>query len=111
MAIYLLNISVDTADRNPAHLPEDLTYNDQESIVEIVVEKILGFEQAFEEYDDPDNENQESNSTVKIELIQHFLSEGKLYPITFRCKQNTPIYQATFPIKGFHLLNSPPPEA
>ena len=42
MGLYLLNISVDTADPNPEHIPEDLSINDQESIVEIVVEKILG---------------------------------------------------------------------
>ena len=49
MGIYLLNISVDTKDPHPEYIPEDLSINDQESIVEIVVEKILGFENAIQE--------------------------------------------------------------
>ncbi|MFD1551039.1 hypothetical protein DNU06_04440 [Putridiphycobacter roseus] len=69
MALYLLNISVDTADLNPQSVPEDLSINDQESIVEIILEKILGYENAIEEYDDNDKEGQHKNSNVKLDFI------------------------------------------
>jgi len=68
MAVFLLNLSVDAPDPSPAYLPEDLSHNDQESIVEFVVEHVLGFENAFIEYDDDDNEERSSNLTLKIVL-------------------------------------------
>src|SRR5690606_39464798 len=68
MGLYLLNISVDPADPNPDHIPEDLSFNDQESIVEIIVEKILGFENAFKEYDDQDSEDHNKKNNIKIDL-------------------------------------------
>src|SRR5690606_12372145 len=68
MGLYLLNISVDPADPNPDHISEDLSFNDQESIVEIIVEKIMGFENAFEEYDDHDSEDHNKKNNVKIDL-------------------------------------------
>ncbi len=56
IGLVILNISVDSPDFNKK-FPEDLSLNDQESIVEIVIEKILGFEDAIPEYEDSDNEN------------------------------------------------------
>jgi len=69
MGIYLLNISVDSADLNPNYVSEDLSINDQESIVEIILEQILGFEDAIAEYDDNDFEEHNKKNTVKLELI------------------------------------------
>ena len=60
MGLYLFNLSVDTSDPNPRHIPEDLSINDQESMVELVAEQILGMEDAFEEFDDTDSEDQTS---------------------------------------------------
>ena len=71
MGLYLLNNSVDTADPNPEHIPEDLSINDQESIVEIIIEKVLGFENAIEEYDDNDTEDHNKKKNVKIDLSVH----------------------------------------
>ncbi|MBR9860554.1 hypothetical protein GYB22_07345 [bacterium] len=69
MGLYLLNISVDTADLNSDSVSEDLSINDQESIVEIVVEKILGFENAIKEYDDHDSEDQNKKKNVNIDFL------------------------------------------
>ncbi|MEQ8413404.1 MAG: hypothetical protein RIF36_18925 [Imperialibacter sp.] len=69
MGIYLLNISVDAADPNPEYIPEDLSFNDQESIVEIVVEKVLGYEDAIEEYEDHDTEDHNKKKNLKIDLL------------------------------------------
>jgi len=55
-----LNISVDTPDRSADFYQENLSYNDQESMVEIFIEKILGFQNTFEEYDDVDHEEESS---------------------------------------------------
>lgn len=110
MGLYLLNISVDTADPNPEHIPEDLSINDQESIIEIVVEKILGYENAIEEYDDNDTEEHNKNTNVKIDLTNHYTAEIDLHKesrITIR--QNFPDLN-TFLANGFQKLDIPPPK-
>ena len=110
MGLYLLNISVDTADPNPEHIPENLSINDQESIVEIVVEKILGYENAIEEYDDHDTEDHNKKSNVKIDLTNHYIAEivfNKEFIITTR--QNFPDCN-TFLANGFKKLDTPPPK-
>lgn len=57
-ALYLFNISVDIPDPDGESFSENLSYNDQESIVEFFVEKILGYTNAFPEYDDIDHEEE-----------------------------------------------------
>lgn len=110
IGLYLLNISVDAEDLNPEHIPENLSFNDQESIVEIIVEKVLGFEDAIREYDDHDTEDHNKKKNAKIDLLVHvfnannnchhqFLQREKLYPeYEARLKQ------------GFNEIDSPPPK-
>lgn len=110
MGIYLFNISVDTIDSTPSHLPENLAINDQESIVEIIIEKILGYEDAIEEYDDNDTENQSEVSKVKIDLINQapYLSKIPVLVInesSFKIFSNTKIHS------GFYKKLTPPPKA
>ena len=57
IALYLLNCSVDSNDNTPICVPENLAINDQESIIELVVEKVLGFENAIPENEDTDEDN------------------------------------------------------
>ena len=109
LGIYLLNISVDTADPNPEHIPEDLSFNDQESIIEIVIEKIFGFENAIEEYDDHDTKDHNKKSNVKIDLGLCFFVDGNNSVSVFeRKKQRYPDLDA-FLTNGFYQLDSPPP--
>jgi hypothetical protein len=110
MSIYLLNLSVDTSDALPNHFPEDLTINDQESIIEIIVEQILGFENAIKEYDDIDNEEHNKKTNSKLEIFdqkpinycirQPFIKESKQ-------KFNTQRSHLTL---GFNQLETPPPK-
>jgi hypothetical protein len=60
MAFYFLNCSVDAPDIQFFSQQENLKFNDQESIVELLVEKVLGFENAFLEQDDVDGSPQKS---------------------------------------------------
>lgn len=69
MSMYLLNISVDTEDPSSDYFSEDLSFNDQESIVEILIEKVLGFENAFKEYDDQDSHSPQSKRNVITDWI------------------------------------------
>jgi hypothetical protein len=110
MGLYLLNISVDTADPNPEHIPEDLSINDQESIIEIVVEKVLGFEDAIEEYDDHDTEDHNKKKNVKIELLVQITKTKNLVHNQFdERKKLLPDFEARL-TKGFNKIDSPPPK-
>jgi hypothetical protein len=110
MGLYLLNISVDSADPNPEYIAEDLSINDQESIIEIVLEKVLGYENAIEEYDDNDSEDHNKKTNVKIDLTNHYIAElvlNKKFIISIR--QNFPDHNS-FLTNGFQKLDIPPPK-
>jgi len=110
MGLYLLNISVDTADPNPEHIPENLSINDQESIVEIVVEKILGYENAIEEYDDHDTEDHNKKSNVKIDLATHSLVDNALNQSLIESTRHKFLDYNTYLTNGFQKLDIPPPK-
>lgn len=110
MGLYLLNISVDTADPNPEHIPEDLTINDQESIVEIIVEQVLGFEDAIKEYDDHDPEDHNKKKGVSIDLLALFHSTADTaHHQLFEQQKRSHNYVARL-AKGYHQIDSPPPK-
>ncbi|MFY9309496.1 MAG: hypothetical protein WAQ28_10660 [Bacteroidia bacterium] len=50
-------MSVDTPDAKPDSEPEDLTINDMESVVEIVMEEFLKIDNAIAEHDEPDEDD------------------------------------------------------
>lgn len=110
LGLYLLNISVDTADPNPEHIPEDLSINDQESIVEIIVEHVLGYEDAIKEYDDRDTEDHGKEKNVKIDFLVHVINSKKhdQNQVLERNKVN-PGYDTRL-TKGFSETESPPPK-
>lgn len=110
MGLYLLNISVDTADPNPDHIPEDLSFNDQESIVEIIVEQVLGYENAIKEYDDPDSEDHNKKDTVKIDFLVHQTNANQDFQNQFTKKNKLYIdYKARLK-NVFKEIDSPPPK-
>jgi hypothetical protein len=69
MALHIFNISVDMPDANPDSEPEDLTINDQETIVELVLEKCIGIENAIEEHDEPGDESQSFEINKEFQLF------------------------------------------
>ena len=110
MALYLLNISVDTADPDPEHIPEDLSFNEQESLVEIVVEKLMGFESAIAEYDDHDSEeHNKKNSKIEIVLACSGSVDEHGYP-SLEGKSLNSLHSFGL-TTGHHRLESPPPKA
>lgn len=62
VAAIILNFAVDAPDLYDNHIPEDLSYNDIESVVEWVLESVLQIEDAVVEHDDNDQ-----NSPLKID--------------------------------------------
>ncbi|WP_421807341.1 hypothetical protein [Flagellimonas sp.] len=110
MGLYLLNICVDTADPNPKHIPEDLSFNDQESIVEIIIEKVLGFEDAFAEYDDPDSEEHNKKKNVKIDLLVYSPQGNEGLKHSLNLKKKLYLDHGSRLTMGFYDIDSPPPK-
>jgi len=110
MGLYLLNISVDTADRDPRNIPEDLTINDQESIIEIIVEQIFGYENAIKEYDDNDTEDHNNKKNSKIDLINFSNTCSAAERLFVVRKSNKFPEYITFFTSAFIQLDFPPPK-
>lgn len=111
MCLYLLNGSVDSPDMSPDYIPEDLSYNDQESILEIILEKVLGFDNMIAEYDERDTE-QEANSN------NNPVPDNPFIPVLFTVINHTlygndarrqTVLDKHF-IKPYLEIHSPPPE-
>ncbi len=111
MGLYIFNLSADTTDPESQHIAEDLTINDQESMVEVLVETILGFEDAFEEFDDPDGEDQNNKSFQKVVLSLHNPAEQEqLFNSSIPADINFSDPKAVLCL-GFYRLDSPPPNS
>ncbi|MEC8831632.1 MAG: hypothetical protein VX772_04680 [Bacteroidota bacterium] len=110
MGLYLLNVSVDSPDRYPDYIPENLSINDQESVIEILVEKVMGLGDVFVEYDDPDKEDHNGGSSFKIQLT-FFTDAGPEANImlSYRKKKKFPEYQSEL-IQHHYQKDTPPPE-
>lgn len=74
LALYFLNISVDATDALYTNTLEDLSINNQESMIEIIVEKVFGYENTIAEYDD--NDNQQSSSFKKYKIIEFIVENS-----------------------------------
>jgi len=68
LSIQTLNVCIDTRDSVSPNLPEDLEFNDQESIVEFILEKCFRIENAIQEHDENDLEDGGSIDFQKITL-------------------------------------------
>jgi hypothetical protein len=54
MAFFIFNFSIDTPDTYGDQVAEDLSFNDIESIAELVLENVLGVYDAIPEHDEND---------------------------------------------------------
>ena len=110
MSLYMLNLSVDTSETFSNNSSEYLNYNQQESIVEVFAEKILGFENTFSE--DVDFENHQDSKLKKTSSINLFLTSHLDFESKFIDKISTvnfeiSIYRLS---KPYFEVFGPPPE-
>ena len=108
LALHFLNLSIDSKDPNPDCIPEDLSFNDIESIAEFVTEIVFGWHNAFQEHDERDSDEGGfldfykfycSNQSVRITL--HAFSLGSCPEFHIWNSDN-----AIAPVKD---IQSPPP--
>lgn len=110
MGVYLLNISVDTVDPTPEYIAEDLSFNDQESIVEIVVEKFLGYTNLIKEYDDHDTEDHNKEKNTEVDLLTPLALANKKNDQHFTEKKPLFSFYNNHLADGFIEIDSPPPK-
>ena len=86
-----------------------MNINDLESIVELVIEQIIGIEDAFEEFEDEDE------PTTQLNLKFDFFSQSNNL---FHLSNEVLIFKRLLfqdqnynPFDGFYFLYSPPPKA
>ena len=112
MALYLLNCSVDTSDFNSNFTVENLSINDQESIIELVVEKVLGYQNAIPEIDDCDSDNHTIlKKIVGLDFFTIPFFNININKEECKFKTKTICFSNLFPLKTYLEIHSPPPEA
>jgi hypothetical protein len=112
MAVHIFNFSVDTPDAQPDYVPEDLTFNDMESVVEIILEKVLNIENAIAEYDEKDTADGSSFEIKKP--FSFFLQTNIKIDQVFHNKQTVVVqtnYVEQFSSQFHPEIVPPPPKA
>ncbi len=109
MALHIFNCSVDTPDFRPNGGPKDLSINDQESFVELILEQVMGIDNAIPEHDEPDDDG---TCVVKV-MFEHFVLPAPLVLVTHSSadKYILPIYRENFDSQFFPEIIPPPPKA
>lgn len=109
--MYFLNISVDATDILYYEKIENLNINNQESIIEIIIEKVFGFDNAIAEQDD--NDNSQNSIFKKIKTLD-FTIENETFISFFSSLISNPKEIKKIPFQ--HIPNplleiiSPPPK-
>lgn len=65
-ALHFLNLSIDSKDPHPDSIPEDLSFNDIESVTEFIAEVVFGWHDAFQEHDEDDSDDYETIDFYKF---------------------------------------------
>lgn len=111
LGMHILNFSINIADNIPINQKEDLTINEQESVIEFIIEKVLGDSDAFTEYDDidPDDHSSKKQTNIQFHLSTYF-SNPEFSAILFTSidKSNFSYNQSI--IEGISSPNNPPPK-
>lgn len=113
LSIHFLNISVDSQDIRPDYVAEDLSINDQESVVEIVLEQFLHIENAIAEHDESDTEGQnQKKGSFQFELISGHSSEKEFLKDLDAESAKLILFDHQNRVNsGFHRIDTPPPRS
>lgn len=106
MACYFINSFVDA----PNVVGNTVApYNEQESIIELVIEKVFNFGDVIAETNDTDNQEQTSLKKLKLEVYFSALKLMFLQPL-FNFNTKTFSYSSSCVENPFYTIFSPPPE-
>lgn len=107
MALYFINGIIDAPNVLTNH--SSISHNEQETIIEFVLEKVLNYGDVIPE--NQDNESQEQSAVKKLKLEVYFLELKSVFlqPL-YNYNAKMFCYKAFFVYDSFLLKFSPPPE-
>lgn len=111
LAFCIFNTSVDGPDRLTSVLQpsENLSLNDPESLIEIVLENVLGFDKAIPEYLDPDNGKAMKNlKNTSDQYVAYHI--GAVTPLIYTVIQEKFDNYSSSLASHSREIHSPPPE-
>jgi hypothetical protein len=111
LALHIFNVSVDMPDAQPDYIAEDLTINDQESIVELVFEKVLGVEDAFAEHDEQDESNAQSFEMSKDFKLYNQVAQNIVFIAETAIATDLPLYKESSFAEYIREIPPRPPRA
>lgn len=108
VAAVIINLSVDAPDFYDNSVPEDLSYNDIESVVELILEDVMHIDNAVPEHDD----NDDGNPLKVNKIIDIVFENNSLFyfssPGLFYCKSRYVTYEDFHPQSAIDELFQPP---
>jgi len=112
MAAFLINCSIDPPDAAKQGIAwgETQGINIQESFVELLVEKVLGFENAIAEYEDSDTPESPVKKSISLDIFILPAPAGSLALFEVTARQSASITIGSF-AGACRDIHSPPPEA
>jgi len=111
MCLFLLNCSIDIPDKRLNHFAVDTSYNDQESIIELFIEKILGYGDVIAESEDSDgNEHSKSKKKISIDTYIPLISSNDEQIDETQSKKDLIYLQQQILVSAYFEIHSPPPE-
>lgn len=111
LALHIFNVSVDMPDAQPDYVSEDLTFNDQESFVELVLEKVLGIDNAVVEYDEADETNSQNFEMSKDLKLYNQCAQNIVFQLHTIEIVNIPFYKESSLAEYFREIQPRPPRA
>jgi hypothetical protein len=110
MSAHLLNVSIDSPDYVIYGNNEDTCFNEMESIVEVVLEQVLDFENIFMEQEESDTEKQ-GISFLKIQLHtwHHIILKMPFCSLVLKTKVVKSLSQIVINSSFYPEVVSPPP--
>jgi hypothetical protein len=109
LALHFFNLSIDSKDKHHESIPEDLSFNDIESLAEFFAEVIFHQHNAFEEHDERDHEIGGLTHTFTYYYSSTFTTLNDFFPDVLYTQQfKTVTYGKALPSAG--KISSPPPK-
>ncbi len=97
-------------DAQPDYVAEDLTFNDQESFVELVLEKVLGIDNAIEEHDEADETNSQNFELSKDFKLYNQPAQNIIFNRETPVLISVPFYKESFPADYITEIPPRPPQ-
>lgn len=76
LTLHLFNVSVDPPDKEMFGVAEDLSINDMESVMEIIIEDFMGINNFFPEHDEDDSKSH------RVYIDIDFFEKIKIFSLT-----------------------------